>query len=172
LAALSSPLSAMFKVRSSSFPSRPVVAFVVVLTATEALKVTSSLKRTVKPRWASPEALVAGQLTPASDIWSFAVVMWEVLTLGEEPYSAVADQQIVLEVPGLSFIPSSPDLLRVISSSSCFRAHVIDPLRDASCSTATHPTAGAASARALLVPRPGGPARLHRAETSLPVCAC
>ena len=33
-------------------------------------------------RWMSPEALVDGIFTPESDVWSYGILMWEVLTLG------------------------------------------------------------------------------------------
>lgn len=37
-------------------------------------------------RWTSPEAITVRTFTSSSDVWSFGVVVWEVLTHGERPY--------------------------------------------------------------------------------------
>ncbi|KAK3786751.1 hypothetical protein RRG08_000957 [Elysia crispata] len=39
-------------------------------------------------RWMSPESLVDGFFTTQSDIWAFGILMWEVVTLGQKPYPA------------------------------------------------------------------------------------
>ena len=37
-------------------------------------------------RWTAPEAIAYKKFTSASDVWSFGVVIWEVMSYGERPY--------------------------------------------------------------------------------------
>lgn len=37
-------------------------------------------------RWTAPEAIAYRKFTSASDVWSFGIVMWEVMAFGERPY--------------------------------------------------------------------------------------
>ncbi|XP_071955020.1 proto-oncogene tyrosine-protein kinase ROS-like [Antedon mediterranea] len=46
-------------------------------------------------RWMAPEALVDGVFTSFSDVWAFAIVMWEVLTLGQQPYPARSNVEVL-----------------------------------------------------------------------------
>ncbi|KAK3890396.1 hypothetical protein Pcinc_005649 [Petrolisthes cinctipes] len=40
-------------------------------------------------KWLSLEALVHKQFTPANDVWMFGVLLWELTTLGQQPYVEV-----------------------------------------------------------------------------------
>ncbi|XP_056135138.1 insulin-like growth factor 1 receptor [Lampris incognitus] len=46
-------------------------------------------------RWMSPESLKDGVFTTNSDVWSFGVVLWEVVTLAEQPYQGMSNEQVL-----------------------------------------------------------------------------
>lgn len=46
-------------------------------------------------RWMSPESLVDGVFTCQSDVWAFGVLIWEILTLGQQPYPARSNLEVL-----------------------------------------------------------------------------
>jgi serine/threonine protein kinase len=44
-------------------------------------------------RWTAPEAITRRMFTTKSDVWSFAVVMWEILSFGDNPYHGMSTRQ-------------------------------------------------------------------------------
>lgn len=46
-------------------------------------------------RWMSPESLVDGLFTFKSDIWSFGVVVYEIVTFGSFPYQGLSNTQVL-----------------------------------------------------------------------------
>ncbi|KAI5768133.1 EPHA10 [Gulo gulo luscus] len=48
--------------------------------------------------WAAPETLQFGHFSSASDVWSFGVVMWELMAFGERPYWDMSGQDVIKAV--------------------------------------------------------------------------
>ncbi len=46
-------------------------------------------------RWMAPESIVDGVYTSQSDVWSFGVVVWEILSLGYQPYMGLDNKQVI-----------------------------------------------------------------------------
>ena len=38
-------------------------------------------------RWTAPEAINFGKYSTFSDVWSFGVLLWEIMSFAEKPYS-------------------------------------------------------------------------------------
>ncbi|NWH66941.1 ROS1 kinase, partial [Geococcyx californianus] len=49
-------------------------------------------------RWMAPESLIDGVFTNRSDVWAFGVLVWEVLTLGEQPYPGFSNTEVLHHV--------------------------------------------------------------------------
>ena len=46
-------------------------------------------------RWMSPESLADGSSTTKSDVWSYGVVLWELSTFGDNPYSGKENESVI-----------------------------------------------------------------------------
>ncbi|XP_062874606.1 ephrin type-A receptor 7-like [Trichomycterus rosablanca] len=45
--------------------------------------------------WTAPEAIQYHRYSSASDVWSFGIVMWEVMSFGERPYWDMGSQDVI-----------------------------------------------------------------------------
>lgn len=46
-------------------------------------------------RWMAPECLADGIFTTKSDVWSFGVVLYEIVTFGSYPYQGLSNNQVM-----------------------------------------------------------------------------
>ncbi|XP_032381246.1 ephrin type-A receptor 6 isoform X2 [Etheostoma spectabile] len=49
-------------------------------------------------RWTAPEAIAYGKFSTVSDVWSYGIVMWEVMSYGERPYWEMSNQDVILSI--------------------------------------------------------------------------
>ncbi|KAM6202176.1 ephrin type-A receptor 1 [Rhynchocyon petersi] len=49
-------------------------------------------------RWTAPEAIAHRIFTTASDVWSFGIVTWEVLSFGDKPYGDMSNQEVMKSI--------------------------------------------------------------------------
>lgn len=58
-------------------------------------------------RWMSPESIFDGVFTTQSDVWSFGILLWEILTLGCQPYPGLDNKQVIdfIKNRGINQIP-------------------------------------------------------------------
>uniref|UniRef100_A0A8C2F7X8 Protein tyrosine kinase 7 (inactive) n=1 Tax=Cyprinus carpio TaxID=7962 RepID=A0A8C2F7X8_CYPCA len=59
-------------------------------------------------RWLSSESVFEGEFCSKADVWAFGVLMWEVFSLGELPYPALSDQQVLEGLQGGTLHLSPP----------------------------------------------------------------
>ncbi|XP_050752060.1 ephrin type-A receptor 5 isoform X5 [Gymnogyps californianus] len=60
-------------------------------------------------RWTAPEAIAFRKFTSASDVWSYGIVMWEVMSYGERPYWEMTNQDVIKAVEEGYRLPSPMD---------------------------------------------------------------
>jgi len=57
-----------------------------------------SKKGMLPVRWMSPESLADGLFTPMSDIWSYGVLLYEMITFGSFPFQGLSNNQVLSHV--------------------------------------------------------------------------
>ncbi|KAM3866286.1 ephrin type-A receptor 4-like [Diretmus argenteus] len=60
-------------------------------------------------RWTAPEAIAYRKFTSASDIWSYGIVMWEVVSYGERPYWDMNNQDVIKAIEEGYRLPAPMD---------------------------------------------------------------
>lgn len=68
-------------------------------------------------RWCAPEFLKKKKYYPASDVWSYAIVLWEMVYPGEVPYKEYQDYEVapkIMEGEKLAIPTCYPDIVQKI----------------------------------------------------------
>ncbi|KTG40138.1 hypothetical protein cypCar_00020126, partial [Cyprinus carpio] len=60
--------------------------------------VNSNLGGKIPIRWTAPEAIAYRKFSSSSDVWSYGVVMWEVMSYGERPYWNLTNRDVIKSV--------------------------------------------------------------------------
>ncbi|XP_070774318.1 ephrin type-A receptor 4-like isoform X1 [Enoplosus armatus] len=60
-------------------------------------------------RWTAPEAISYRKFTTASDVWSYGIVMWEVVSYGERPYWDMNNQDVIKAIEEGYRLPAPMD---------------------------------------------------------------
>ncbi|XP_070493970.1 ephrin type-B receptor 1-B isoform X2 [Chironomus tepperi] len=60
-------------------------------------------------RWTAPEAIQFRKFTSASDVWSYGVVLWEVMSYGERPYWNWSNQDVIKSIEKGYRLPAPMD---------------------------------------------------------------
>ncbi|CAL8311719.1 unnamed protein product [Lota lota] len=60
-------------------------------------------------RWTASEAIQYRKFTSASDVWSYGIVMWEVMSYGERPYWDMSNQDVIKAIEEGYRLPAPMD---------------------------------------------------------------
>ena len=56
-------------------------------------------------RWLAPETLQNQAYTVHSDIWSYGVLLWEIFSLGAQPYTSLTNEQVKDSITSYRVLP-------------------------------------------------------------------
>ncbi|XP_060079216.1 hepatocyte growth factor receptor-like [Ylistrum balloti] len=68
----------------------------------------SDNKKKLPVKWMAPESLEKGKYSSKSDVWSFGVVLWELITRGANPYPAVDNWDMYTYLKEGRRLPKTP----------------------------------------------------------------
>lgn len=57
-----------------------------------------SRKGMLPVRWMAPESLALGVFSPASDVWSFGILLYEIVTFGSLPFQGLSNSEVLARV--------------------------------------------------------------------------
>ena len=61
-------------------------------------KISSCTSGMLPVRWMSPESLADGLFTPMSDMWSYGVLLYEIVTFGRFPFQGLSNNQVLAQI--------------------------------------------------------------------------
>ena len=65
----------------------------------------NSITLNLNLRWSAPETLSTNVFTVMSDVWSFGIVLYEIITYGSVPYSKMSDEAVSVKVQNRYHMP-------------------------------------------------------------------
>ncbi|XP_053742946.1 tyrosine-protein kinase SRK2 [Synchiropus splendidus] len=65
-------------------------------------------------KWTAPEAIHNNKFTIKSDVWSFGILLYEIMTFGQMPYPTMTNYQVVQKVPQGYRMPCPPQCPKVM----------------------------------------------------------
>uniref|UniRef100_A0A8C4NSW5 receptor protein-tyrosine kinase n=1 Tax=Dicentrarchus labrax TaxID=13489 RepID=A0A8C4NSW5_DICLA len=86
--------SGMRYLAEMSYVHRDLAARNILVNSNLVCKVQSS-PLCLRLRWTAPEAIAYRKFTSASDVWSYGIVTWEVMSYGERPYWDMSNQDVI-----------------------------------------------------------------------------
>lgn len=69
-------------------------------------------------RWMAIESLYDDIFSVKSDIWSFGVLMWEIVTLGSTPYPGISAADVMRKVSARRFYGVVVDVVVVVGKAN------------------------------------------------------
>ena len=63
-------------------------------------------------RWTAPEAIKFRKFTTASDVWSFGILLWEIMSFAERPYWEWDNFKVSYKI-FFSFLPACQCMISV-----------------------------------------------------------
>jgi len=64
-------------------------------------------------KWMGFEFLDTGKFEIKSDVWSYGVVIWEILSLGEEPYEGLSYADVLEKIKGGYYLPCPKNVYNI-----------------------------------------------------------
>ena len=95
---------------------------------TDYYRVGGEVDKLLPVKWMSPESLSDGIFTSQSDVWAFGVLLWEIWTLGQQPYSAKTNHEVMVYVKEGNTL-DRPSMCPISLHSLMARCWAFDPER-------------------------------------------
>lgn len=68
-----------------------------------------STKGKLPIKWMAPESINFRRFTTASDVWMFAVCVWEILMKGVKPFQGIKNNEVIEKLENRERLPLPPD---------------------------------------------------------------
>ena len=75
---------------------------------------TSVENRPIPVKWMAPEALLYRTYSPASDVWSFGMVLYEIWSVGLKPYHDLTNKEAIEQLQDRLCQPPPPGCPRAV----------------------------------------------------------